>query len=288
MQKHYILVLLLLLTTSYSWAKPYKPTPSVKHSHGDLVHQHILPAIGIGHKHNGNNKEVGVFYDALVHDPFIYKPPPQSIKPKIVVPAIKMRKYERATLHDSDDDIWKTSFHFSTAEYGNLSDGDFYYSDGKFWANNRGQQGLLDLGKAVSFDPKRIIIPRKKFNIFGVKAKHGHVYLSKARKGEDDRYILFRVINTTQKDKMIGVEYTVFETGSIVVQTNKQSRFSIRGPRRFSSEGKRRWEKDKVIIGTYTIIFDYISGYQIPSSQTKRLERGGTIVFTGEYKPNQN
>ena len=287
MRKHFTLALLLLLSTSPVWAKSLRQAESVKHAHGDLIHQHLLPAVGMGHKHNGNNKEIGVFYDELVHNPFIYKPPP-PLPPVVVKPVTPIRKYGKAYLHDPEHDIWKTSFHFSMGNNGNLADGDFYYSEGKFWANNRGQQGLVDLGKSVPFDPNRLNISRIKFYKQGVKAKHGHVYLSRARRGEDNRYILFRVINSAQKNKMIGVEYTVFETGSIVVQSNKQSSFSIRGPRRFSSEGKRRWEKDKVITGNYTIIFNYISGYQIPPSQTKRLERGGTIVFTGEYRPNRN
>lgn len=284
MKKSYVLVLLFLLTMPSVWAKSQGVAVPVKHSHGDLVHQHLLPGAGIAHKHNGNNKEVGVFYDELVHNPFIYRPPPHFIvKP---VPANNVREYFRAFLHDPEDDIWKTSFHFSAGIPGNLSDGDFYYADGKFWANNRGQQGLVDLGKSIPFDPKAITIPTRGFYKFGVKVKHGHIYLSKARKGEDDRYILFKVINTTQKHKMVGVKYTIVETGTMVVQTNRQSSFSIRGPRRFSVEDKRYWEKARVLTGKYTIIFNHISGYRIPKSQTKRLELGGTVVFTGEYLPN--
>jgi hypothetical protein len=106
--------------------------------------------------------------------------------------------------------------------YGSVDYGDFYFGNKKFFANNAGMRGLVDLGP-IEFDIDRIKIPIEGFYHYGVEAITGHVYLSPARWcarwegdkynisecGEKGRYIIFRVkdINTESGEENVDIEY---------------------------------------------------------------------------------
>lgn len=197
-------------------------------------------------------------------------------------------EYDIIPLYRCDYNENNCSYHFSTKSYGSYSDGEFYFDHtGNLTANNVGQQGLIDLGVSgvsVQFDPKTIDIPSTGFYQF-VEAKQRHIYLTQARKGEDNRYILFRINSLYIEGKAAYLEYYILETGTIIVRTNTEGRFRIQGPRIYNAEGKS-WEKERTLTGDYTIIFESVSGYKTPSSQTKLLSRGGTIVFEADYEQN--
>jgi hypothetical protein len=196
-------------------------------------------------------------------------------------------EYGTLLLNDYNSSNNKCSFDFSTKSYGSLSDGEFYFSTGgKLFANNVGQQGLIDLGP-IQFDPKTTNISSLGgFNRFGLAAKPGDVYLSQARAGRENRYILLRVnyLSPLPNGKLMGLEYYTLETGRIVARTNEAGGFSIYGPQLFSSKGKRL-QLEHALTGEYTIVFNDIQGLVTPLSQTKPLGTDRTIVFEGIYQP---
>jgi len=85
------------------------------------------------------------------------------------------------------------SYDFSEKKFGIYSGGDFYYSSSKFYANNYGQRGVIDLGNLGSTALKDVEIPAAGYTRFGVQAIAGHTYVSLAQQGEEGRYIVFRV-----------------------------------------------------------------------------------------------
>ncbi len=93
----------------------------------------------------------------------------------------------QAVLNDED------SFDFSTNTLGNVTGGDLYYYQGKFWANNYNQKGVADLGNIGNVDLATINIPNSGFTRFGVNAVVDHTYMSLAQEGETGGYIAFRV-----------------------------------------------------------------------------------------------
>jgi hypothetical protein len=198
-------------------------------------------------------------------------------------------QYEYGTLllNDYNSSNNKCSYDFSTKTFGSVQDGEFYFLKGKLWANNIGQQGLMDLG-SVQFDPRITNISSSGFSNFGVTARSRDVYLTKARAGKDDRYILFYIdyVNPIQNGQLMALEYYILETGRIIARTNELGGFNIYGPRLFSSKGK--WlQVDRTLTGEYTIVYNDIPGFVTPPSQTKTLGKGKTIVFEGLYQPIQ-
>jgi len=90
------------------------------------------------------------------------------------------------------------SYHFSTGRRGKVTGGDFYFSFGtrgvpQFWANNRYQRGVVDLGDIGNVDLRRIRLPRTRYSQQGVRAIVGHTYVALAREGEEGNYIVYRV-----------------------------------------------------------------------------------------------
>jgi len=87
-------------------------------------------------------------------------------------------------------------YDFSEQTSGSLSHGDFYflYQSGvsKFWANNAGMRGLVDLGVTTG-SLEDITVPASGYYRSGVEAILDHTYVSLAEEGEDDYYIIFRV-----------------------------------------------------------------------------------------------
>lgn len=87
-------------------------------------------------------------------------------------------------------------------------DGDFYVTidsvgAAMFWANNKGQRGLVDLGDVGVANLSDIKPPRDGYYKFGLPVVAGHAYVSLAR--EDGHFVIFRVTGVT--DKAVTVEY---------------------------------------------------------------------------------
>ena len=71
--------------------------------------------------------------------------------------------------------------------------------------------------------------------------------------------------------------------GSIIVNTNIESAtFTISGPTPCIGSGKQ-WIEESAPAGTYTIIYNPVSGYETPPSEKKKLINDGTIIFSGNY-----
>ena len=75
----------------------------------------------------------------------------------------------------------------------------------------------------------------------------------------------------------------IVHVGNIVVNTNlDEASFSITGRAKYNGSGKS-WTVTGVPVGDYTIIYNPVSGYWTPPSETKTLAKDGTITFTGKY-----
>jgi len=89
-----------------------------------------------------------------------------------------------------------TGYDFSTGTAGDVTNGDFYLPSqaglSKFYANNSGMQGLVDVGVTVG-SLQDIPIPSTGYYMYGVLAIVGHSYVSRAAISEPDNFILFRV-----------------------------------------------------------------------------------------------
>lgn len=103
----------------------------------------------------------------------------------------------------SEDD----SFDFSTNIPGTLTGGDFYYSGGKFWANNIDQKGVIDLGDIGDADLTTVSIPTTGYTRQGVTAVQGHTYVSKAQKGESGSFIAFHVDAVSGDKSNVTISY---------------------------------------------------------------------------------
>jgi hypothetical protein len=77
-------------------------------------------------------------------------------------------------------------------------------------------------------------------------------------------------------------EYNL-SVGTITVTTNNSAAtFNITGPATYSGSGTS-WSQSNAPVGTYTITYDPIPGYDTPSADAQTLISGGTITFTGMY-----
>jgi parallel beta-helix repeat protein len=103
------------------------------------------------------------------------------------------------------------SYHFLTQKMHKYVSGDFYVSlpsveKAEFWANNRGQHGLQDLGDIGDMPLDQVSIPEKGYQRFGVEVILGHTYVSLAKEGEEGHYIVFRAIELVAGDH-VKLEY---------------------------------------------------------------------------------
>ena len=62
-----------------------------------------------------------------------------------------------------------------------------------FWADNKGQRGLVDLGDLGATRLESVPTPPTGYFQFGVPAVAGHVYASLANRDADGHYIVYRV-----------------------------------------------------------------------------------------------
>jgi hypothetical protein len=79
-----------------------------------------------------------------------------------------------------------------------LGQGDFYYlalDENKFWANNIGQRGLVDVGELPGVNLIDVPIPSSGYFTFGVPCVINHKYVSLAQTGEEGYCIVFQVLN---------------------------------------------------------------------------------------------
>jgi len=87
-------------------------------------------------------------------------------------------------------------YDFSEETLGSAGHGDFYFLNqsgvSRFWANNAGMRGLVDLGVTTG-SLEDITVPASGYYQQGVEAILAHTYVSLAEEGEDDYYIIFRV-----------------------------------------------------------------------------------------------
>lgn len=107
----------------------------------------------------------------------------------------------QAVLNDGD------SFDFSNNILGAFTGGDLYYYQGKFWANNFNQQGVIDLGSIGAADLSTVSIPTSGYTRFGVDAVENHTYVSKAQQGESESYIAFRVNDVSANQSSVAIQY---------------------------------------------------------------------------------
>ncbi len=75
-------------------------------------------------------------------------------------------------------------------------------------------------------------------------------------------------------------------TGTIQVVTNRpEATFQITGPAGYSGRGVSFTQKDAPA-GEYTITYGPIAGYTSPRAETRKLEPGGSVTFSGVYLEN--
>jgi hypothetical protein len=75
------------------------------------------------------------------------------------------------------------------------------------------------------------------------------------------------------------------QIGTIEVHTNlSEATFNLSGRANYSGSGES-WTEPEAPVGTYTIIYGDVDGYEKPPSETKTLVVDGVITFTGEYIP---
>lgn len=78
-------------------------------------------------------------------------------------------------------------------------------------------------------------------------------------------------------------EYSL-ANGKIMVRTNlEEAKFKIKSLVEYNGGGLN-WSKENVESGQYTIIYEDVSGYETPPSETKVLDEDGKISFIGGYK----
>jgi len=76
-------------------------------------------------------------------------------------------------------------------------------------------------------------------------------------------------------------------SGTISVTSNISASWTINGPATITGSGTSQTLTFQPT-GTYTIVWDPVSGYTEPSSQNLSLTDGGTITFDGTYVPGPN
>jgi len=101
----------------------------------------------------------------------------------------------------------RNSYDVSTNTLGILTGGDFYYSQGKFWANNFEQRGIKDLGNIGATSLADAVIPTSGYYRFGVDAVLDHTYVSLAQTGEEGKYIVYKVTEINDGGDEIVIEY---------------------------------------------------------------------------------
>jgi hypothetical protein len=91
------------------------------------------------------------------------------------------------------------SYDFLGQAISQYSGGDFSYNSGRgsasFYAGNRYQKGMVDMGMLGNMPLRRVVPPAAGYNKYGIPAVLGHTYVSNAKDGEDGHFIIFRIVN---------------------------------------------------------------------------------------------
>ncbi len=93
------------------------------------------------------------------------------------------------------NDPTRRGYDFSLRTYRDVSDGDFYFTNNKFIANNIGQRGVISAGPCASLDSV-VSIPTTGYTIFGVPAIAGNCYVALTHNDERN-HIVFRADQVT-------------------------------------------------------------------------------------------
>jgi hypothetical protein len=83
--------------------------------------------------------------------------------------------------------------------------GDLKFSEGKFYAKETGQMGLIDLGDLKAKSLEEVKIPTRGFMRDGVPVVNGHTYVSVLKQGEKKRRVVFKVESVEEKQISINV-----------------------------------------------------------------------------------
>lgn len=97
------------------------------------------------------------------------------------------------------------SYDFSKRESGQVTGGDLYLTQSRFWADNVNQRGVLDLGDLGNKDLTEVEIPSTGYTRSGVPVVVGHTYVALGQQGEEGSYIVFRV--TGSDVESVDLEY---------------------------------------------------------------------------------
>lgn len=106
----------------------------------------------------------------------------------------------------------RDSYHFLSGARSSVLGGDFYLTidangAAMFYANNRGQRGLVDLGDSGRVPMSGIRVPESGYYQFGVPVVAGHTYASLARAGEEGHFVVFRVDQVTRDSVTLSYVY---------------------------------------------------------------------------------
>ena len=124
----------------------------------------------------------------------------------VTVEAIHKRR-NRVVLYEDD------GYDFSQRTRGDTPHGDFYLSSQQFWANNAGQQGLVDVGNTGATALTDVAIPAAGFSGAGVALVAGHTYVARAATGEAGAHIVFEVDSVHGDAAIIDYELIIAEDG---------------------------------------------------------------------------
>ncbi|MCP4216138.1 MAG: hypothetical protein GY765_15925, partial [bacterium] len=123
------------------------------------------------------------------------------------------------------------SYDFSLKKKGKYSGGDFYFSGGKFLANNVGQRGVIDLGNLGRTTLKNVTIPSRGYTRFGVVAITGNTYVVQAGQDEEGNFIVLKVLEVD--NEKISIEYLYVEV-AVTLENGQSYDFSKRKKARYS------------------------------------------------------
>jgi hypothetical protein len=150
-----------------------------------------------GYSRNGVKAIVGNCYVALTHnderDNIVFRVTARTSTTVTLTWKMVASGKGGATL--SATDSAKRGYDFSTRTYHDVTDGDFYFGGGAFWANNVGQRGSQDVGTCASVDSVATA-PTSGYSTYGRTAIVGHCYVSQTH-FEEHNYIIFRVDELT-------------------------------------------------------------------------------------------
>ncbi|MEJ2637693.1 MAG: FlgD immunoglobulin-like domain containing protein [Calditrichia bacterium] len=117
-----------------------------------------------------------------------------------------------------------SSFDFSGAAAGPITEGELYLSGLTFWANNSGQNGVQDLGDLGDVSLDAVSIPESGYSRQGVPAVLGHTYAVLPKEGEEGNYIVFRI--TAVSGQAVTIRYLYMTPNRVTLSSGESYDFS--------------------------------------------------------------